>query len=108
MRTISGTVVCDITDELETGCCAFVYLMRDQHVLASQTLPFLEKFPFEFSLQVNQADLDESETTIRVTVERGETTYFYNTSTQLDKGSKLEHVEISVAPYVSRRQSVNV
>ncbi len=108
MRTLNGTVVCDITQELEQGCCAFVYLMRDNHVLTQQTLPFVERFPIQFQLEVNQADLDEADTTLRVTIERGETTYFFNTSTVIEKGSNLESVEVTVRPYVSRRQSVNI
>ena len=101
MSVLSGNITMSEGElELPTGCVAFIYLMRDKKSLAHQTLHNVPRFPFEFSVDVNQECLENnSNCSLRVTVERGESILYANASVPVDTSSLSSSLTIEVKPY---------
>jgi hypothetical protein len=98
MARLSGTInVAGVSPEIPEGCVAFIYLMQEEKVVGHQTVSKLSTFPFEFSLDVTDEPVREnSDYSLRVTVEQGESILWANSGVPIAKGSLPSNIEIAV------------
>lgn len=100
MRTITGSVDCSSTKEIPVGSVVFISIGLNDKIIGRQTLQNLQSFPFEF--RVNLEEANESDVyDVTVNIERGESTIFFNgqngvESVDFSKLAQPDHLDILV------------
>lgn len=98
MKTISGTVNCKDTTEIPVGSVAFIHVFKGSEEVGHRTLPNLTSFPFEFKVELNDNELNESGYTLRVSIDNGENIIFLNEkgSTPIEASHQLDAFQVEV------------